>query len=56
MTKTEKSTGLWKTDMKTATAVKAVGGALLAGGVAGDMWGQDFAKAIAAIFTALFGG
>lgn len=52
---TEKSKGLWKTDMKTATAAKAIGGALLAGGVAGDLWGQDVAMTFANILALLFG-
>lgn len=52
---TKKSSGLWKTDVKTATVVKAVAGALLTGGVAGGLVGKDLATGVASIVAILFG-
>lgn len=52
----EKSTGLWKTDMKTATAVKAIGGAAALGLLAGDFIKPDIAQSIISVLAMLFGG
>lgn len=52
----EKSKGLWKTDMKTATAVKAIGGAAVLGLLAGDIVKPDIAQGIISILSLLFGG
>lgn len=52
----QKSNGIWKTDVKTATLVKAIAAALLTGGVAGGFVGEPVAAGIASIFNILFGG
>ena len=50
-----KSSGIWKTDVKTATLVKAIAAALLTGGVAGGLIGQDVADGVVSILSILFG-
>lgn len=52
---TEKSKGLWKTDMKTATAVKAIAAALLTGLAAGGVVDTPIAQGVASILQVLFG-